>query len=94
MGVFRYLSWKRAAVRLSRSQVVTLELCPGRRPSDLNPRFDLQPDWMSALPCYHQPTIVCNANEDARRLIDKHATLNDPFPTVRIELLPQIWSGD
>jgi hypothetical protein len=33
---------------------------------------DFQPVWMSALPCYHQPTIVSNANEDAGRLIVKH----------------------
>lgn len=35
---------------------VTPYQCPDRRQSDLNPRFDLQLFWMSALPCLQQLT--------------------------------------
>jgi hypothetical protein len=31
-----------------------LRFCPDRRRYDLNPRFDLQPVWMSALACSRQ----------------------------------------
>ena len=56
--------WALKKLRASHRQTVTypvvgfpgvlggpnLGSCPNRRPPDLNPRFDIQPVWISALP--------------------------------------------
>ena len=42
----------RSGHRLSRSNPQKMRFCPGWRQPDLNPLFDFQPVWMSALTCW------------------------------------------